>query len=444
MSRTKIVIVGGGSRIWAPALVRDMMLTESLSESEFVLYDINKRESDLTGAFCEKLARQLGIQARIVSTDNRARAFKGADYFVITIAEGGLDSMAHDLAIPEEYGIYYTVGDTTGPAAWARLIRHFDSFVSFARDINRYAPNAMVLNYTNCMSMLTDVLSRVCDGPVVGLCHGPFENLEFVKKLYGLDSEDEIAIRYAGLNHFFWATEIRAGKIDVIADLSRRVKTTSFDEIMPERIEDPLAFWSYHELATELFRATGVLPYLGDRHTCEYFPRMLTSRRNMKTYRLRRTTIAVRRKVFAELGRKLRRMIKGKIDEEFTRRTRETAADIIAAHYESREFIDVGNLPNVGQVSNLLAGVVVETAMRVDRNGFSPIAFGPLPEPIRRIIEPFARSYLQTVDACFQKDKALAFETLRGDPLCSHLAPGQVNEMGDRLLAAHKRHITVF
>ena len=215
MPRRKIVIIGGGSYSWTPHVVKDIILKESLQDSEFILYDIDKKTSDLTKAFLDKLAGQLGIRVRIVSTDNRARAFKNAQYFVITISTGGHNAMAHDIAIPEDYGIYHTVGDTSGPGGWARSIRNFDPFVTLCEAINRYAPGAMVLNYTNPMTTLTDVLSRLCEGPVLGLCHGLFENLRFIKDFYKLRTEDEISIEYGGLNHFFWIFQARAGPCEL-------------------------------------------------------------------------------------------------------------------------------------------------------------------------------------------------------------------------------------
>ena len=66
--------------------------------------------------------------------------------------------MAHDLAIPEKYGIFHTVGDTSGPGGWARLMRNFSVFKKLAEDINRHAPGAMVLNYSNPMTTLTQIL----------------------------------------------------------------------------------------------------------------------------------------------------------------------------------------------------------------------------------------------------------------------------------------------
>ena len=444
MSKLRILIVGGGSNAWTPTIVRDCLLTESLSDAEDVLYDINKPAGDLVKAVCDKLARQLGVKARFVSTDKPARAFAGARYVIITISTGGLDAMAHDLAIPEKYGIYHTVGDTSGPGGWARTIRNFDPFVALAAYINKHAPGAVVLNYTNPMTCLTDVLSRLCEGPVVGLCHGLFENLAFLKDFYKLASEDDLTVQYGGLNHFFWITEARAGGIDVVADLQERLKKQTFTDLLAEAHKDEMGFSSNREIATELFRLTGVMPYLGDRHTCEFFPWYITNKANMRKYQIVRSTIAERRKAFGDRDKNLKRMVDGKLPEDYVRRSRETAADIIDAHSRGRTFIDVGNVPNVGQIVNLPYGSVVETAVRVDANGFTPIAAGPLPEPIATFVESWTKVFDLTVESLFTGDKKLALQALRLDPLCSHLNTDQVNEMGDRLLGAHKKHISAF
>jgi len=125
-------------------------------------------------------------------------------------------------------------------------------------------------------------------------------------------------------------------------------------------------------------------------------------------------------------------------------RSRETAADIIAAHSSGRSFIDVGNLSNIGQVANLPMGAVVETAMRVDRNGFTPLSFGPLPEQIYGLIAPWTTVFNLGVEACFCRDKEMALRALRLDPVCSHLNTVQVREMGERLMKAHAAYLPSF
>lgn len=458
MKRKKIVIIGGGSNAWTPNIVKDMLLTESIKDSEFVLYDVNKKASDLTRDFLTGLnSRYLHTPATFVSTNDRLKAFRKADYFIITISTGGLKAMAYDISIPEKYGIYHTVGDTSGPGGWARLLRNFEVFRKMADDINRLAPGAMILNYTNPMTTLTTVLCRLCEGPVVGLCHGLFENLHFFKQVYKLRDENEIAIKYAGVNHFFWITEAKTGAMDIIADLRQRIRKQSITKIWRNSQPDPMGFTSYRELATELFRTTGFMPYLGDRHTCEFVPGYITSRRNMKIYRLIRTPIKGRQDEFNNRNHQLRGMVsrlggKGVSNRDWIKkhmhgylgRSRETAADIIAAHASNGSFIDVGNLPNIGQIANLPMGAVVETAMRVDRNGFTPLTFGPLPPPIHGLVAPWPVVFNLGVEACFRRDREMAFQALRLDPVCSHLNTAQVREMGALLMKAHKAYLPAF
>lgn len=239
-------------------------------------------------------------------------------------------------------------------------------------------------------------------------------------------------------------TQCRAGKTDVIADLWRKAQKHSLTKFLREAHKDPMGFYSDRELATELFRQTGVLPYFGDRHTCEFLPGYITSKANMRKYRLKRTTIAERKRGFVYRDKRLREWIRGGIPESMRARSRETAADITDAHANGRTFIDVGNVPNIGQVANLPLGLVVETAVRVDRNGFAPIAFGELPPQVVGLIEPYGSVFPMTVDACFKGDLKLALQALRLDPVCSHLNNEQVCELGTRLLGAHRKFVKCF
>ena len=414
-----------------------MLLMDALRDSTFVLFDIDKNASDRTAAFLERLKSVLGTRASFLSTDERAPAFEGADYFVITISTGGLKSMSRDLAVPEEYGIFHTVGDTSGPGGWARTIRNFDVFRSLASDFDRYAPGAVVLNYSNPMGTLTSVLARLYRGPVVGLCHGLFENLKFFTSYYRLGG-DELSVKYGGLNHFFWITEAKTRDCDIFSDLKDKVGRVGFTALLKEASGDPMGFRSNRELATALFRETGVMPYLGDRHTCEFFPFYITNRAAMEEYKLVRTDCRERQEKNEHRKGELEGMISGEIPDEYRKGSRETAGDIISAHAEGTRFIDVGNVPNVGQIDNLPLGTVVETAVCVDRNGFSPIIFGSLPEPVLPFVEICARVFDMTVESCFQGSRENALRALRLDPVCSHLTGGKVREMGEKLLKANE------
>lgn len=436
----RIVFIGGGSPNWLPRIGTDMLLTGALHESELVLHDIDPAAARRVEAYLRQVARALGSAASVRAVDALDEALTGADYVVITITTGGLDAMAHDLAIPEAYGIHHTVGDTAGPGGWARFLRNAPVFRHLAAAIRRCAPGAMVLNYTNPMTTLTQVLAGDCTGPVVGLCHGLFENQEFLKKLHGLASDDDLALSYGGLNHFFWVTRGRAtGGGDILADLHRRLRTRSFAELDTTVYTDPAGHaGTRRELATDLARRTGVMPYIADRHTCEFLPGVITDREAMARLKLVRTTIGERQRLRSEAIARLDGWIAtGALAPDARQRSRETAADIIAAHREGRPFIDVGNLPNRGQIPNLPHGLIVETPMCVDRNGFTAVQVGELPAPVMALVAPPAHAMDLLVRAYLAEDRSQVFAALAADPVCSHLPHARVVELGSRLAAAH-------
>src|SRR5690606_22530266 len=209
MQSPKIVLVGGGSVNWSPKLLNDLTLTPSLGNATYVIYDKDEQAAVRMARLGDKLVRDRGLNATFGYSMDEKEAFGGADFVLITISTGDLEAMEHDLTIPEDYRIYQTVGDTVGPGGWARGLRNIPVMAELARKIERYAPGAFVLNYTNPMATLTRVFYRVSGLQTVGLCHGLFEVYEALKKTFDLESEEEIKVRFGGTNHFFWILEMR-------------------------------------------------------------------------------------------------------------------------------------------------------------------------------------------------------------------------------------------
>ena len=288
------------------------------------------------------------------------------------------------------------------------------------------------------MTTLTKVLAHTCGSPVVGLCHALFENIEFLAQIYPDEMQGGISMRYAGINHFFFTTAIQGPQMDILADLKNRVQDRSLADLGVPPIIDPAGWSSGRELATVLMRATGTMPYIGDRHTSEFFGDYITDLEAMGRLKIIRTSIADRKAHVAKHSAKLNEFTRSGIPDDFLKKSREAAADIIAASAIDRPFSDVGNLPNIGQITNLPLGLVVETEVRVDRLGFTPLCFGPLPPAVLRLVQPYAEVFLRSVEAALTGSREGALEALRLDPVCSRLDAPRVRELGLRLLEAHR------
>ena len=438
----KIVMVGGGSYNWCPRLLSDLMRTPELAGSEVVLLDPDLQAAEEVKAAADAIAAELGVAYVVRATRDQTSAFTSADFVLITISTGGLRSMAHDLAIPEKYGIYQTVGDTVGPGGWSRALRNVPVFVDLGAQIQRHAPRAVVLNYTNPLACLTDTLCRTTDLRVVGLCHGVFSNYRVLQRLFGVDEAD-LCVRFGGVNHFVWFLDFTVKGEPGYPLLAQRLQNATLDEALSLGDTDEMGFHSHHALADELYRAYGYLPYVGDRHTSEFLPGYLTPKLvALDRFKLVRTSVEER-----EDKRRLRRQTT--LDIATGRqgpypRSRETAVDIMVAIAHDRPFVDVVNLPNDGQIDNLPRDAVVETLGLVDALGFRAVTTGPLPEVLVQLVAPHTRCQLLTLEAALTGDRELALKALMTDPICGHQSPSDVRKMGLELMSATKEWLPQF
>ncbi len=436
----RIVIVGGGSSRWGPKLMADLLLTPSLHGSTYILHDLNATNANRVARFAAKLSAELGAGATVEPEVDPDRALAGADYIIITIAVGGYQAMAPDLDIPADYGIYQIVADTLGPAGWARTLRNATVFVDLAQRIKRLAPKAAVLNYCNPMAQLTKILCLHTTQPVIGLCYGMAETLRFLQLALGLDDVRDIHLTYAGVNHLFWITSLTVRGQDGYRLLREKRGQGTLAQLMAQvQPERPGAY-----LAEELFRITGMLTYISDKHVAEFFPQYLTSRERMAAYHLELSSVEQRLERMRRAEAQVDAMVAGEISDAYRRPSGEAAAGVIDAMVTGKPLVEVGNVPNVGQVSNLPLGSVLETPVLVTPEGFQPLAMGSLPEPARSWVERAARVEDLTTEAALAGNLDQALTALVLDPLCSHLDWPQVEEMGLRLLRAHARYLPQF
>jgi galacturan 1,4-alpha-galacturonidase len=439
----KIVIVGGGSHNWGPRLISDMLHEPILDGSEVVLLDPDQQAAGEVLAAAQKMNDFCGSDFIFSATDSEDNAFNQADFIIITISTGGLQMMAHDLKIPEKYGILQTVGDTVGPGGWNRSLRNIPVFAAMAHKIKKLAPQAAVLNYTNPMASLTGVFTQVTPAlKTIGLCHGIFGTSKALETIFDVD-EKEISMCYGGVNHFFWVSDFTVSGQPGYPLLAEKLKDTSFDELLGNLTDTAGMDSSSYKLFDDLYREFGMLTYCADRHTCEFFKSYLTNgQKKLDEFKLEITTIKDREKKLQNARERTLKLASGEL-EPFPR-SRETAVDIMKSLITGTPFIDVGNLPNNGQINNLPHGAIVETMCKVNVSGFQPLPMGKLPQQVQPLMEIHCNIQLMTLEAGLTGNRELALKALSMDPLCSKLDEQDCRAMGNELLEATKEYLPQF
>ena len=199
----KIAFIGAGSWGFTRKLVRDVLTFPLLENSTIALMDIDPEKLDFAKRAVERIVELGKYPAKVEATMDRAAALKDADYVVVTILAGGLDVWRHDIEIPKKYGIDTNIGDTRGPSGIFRALRTIPVMLGIARDMEKYCPNATMLNYTNPMVMLCRAMQRETSIKLTGLCHSVQGTAEMLARWIGAPMS-EITYTCAGINHMAW------------------------------------------------------------------------------------------------------------------------------------------------------------------------------------------------------------------------------------------------
>ena len=225
----KITFMGAGSTVFARNVIGDCMCVPELRDSTFALYDIDGERLKESQTILEAMRQTKGGYGKIecyLGVENRKDALRGADFVINAIQVGLYDPCTIiDFEVPKKYGLRQTIGDTLGIGGIMRALRTIPVMADFARDMEEVCPDALFLNYTNPMAMLTGYMLRYTGVKTVGLCHSVQVCSETLLKELGM--EDKLPGRkelIAGINHMGWLLKImdREGK-DLYPAIKERV-----------------------------------------------------------------------------------------------------------------------------------------------------------------------------------------------------------------------------
>ena len=167
----KITLLGAGSAFTYP-LFKDILLIEGLEPGVIGLIDVDARRLDVNVRLMNKVLEAMGkTRWRVEASTDRAAVLKNTDYLISTVEVSGTRCVRHDNDIPLKYGIDQCIGDTIGPGGIMKALRTLPVFLDILADAQRFCPNALIMNYTNPMSIMTLGATRFTEQPFVGLCH---------------------------------------------------------------------------------------------------------------------------------------------------------------------------------------------------------------------------------------------------------------------------------
>ncbi len=421
----KIAYIGGGSRLWARNLMIDLALCPDLT-GEVALYDIDLGSARLNEQLGNWMQAQAGVVSRwrYLAVSTLPDALRGADFVIISIQPGPLELMAKDIALAEEYGLFFPVGDTSGAPGLIRGIRTVPIYKQFAEAIAAICPDAWVINYTNPMTVCTRTLTRVAPAlKVFGCCHEVFSTQALLARIAGRylkiepPARSEIRVNVLGINHFTWIDRADFEGHDLLDLLRRHIREPGILRAYAQAEVESWKDWfrSAEQVKFTLFQRFGILAAAGDRHLVEFLPGFIRSPETLFQWGVIRTPVSWRIERWATAPQKTRDLIDGAAPFVLER-SGEEGINMLRALLGLGDLVTNVNVENIGQISNAPLHAVVETNAHFSRASIRPLSAGALPAGIAPLINRHIANQELIIEAALTGNMDLAFQAFFTDP----------------------------
>ena len=430
----KLTFMGAGSTVFARNVIGDCMCSEALRDSVFALYDIDAKRLEESRVILEAMRKAKGGYGKIEcyhGVENRKAALKGADFVVNAIQVGLYDPCTIiDFDVPKKYGLRQTIADTLGIGGIMRALRTIPVMKDFADDMSEVCPNALFLNYTNPMAMLTGYMLRYTPIKTVGLCH----SVQVCAKslLTPLGMEDKLEGHkelIAGINHMGWLLEIKdKNGVDLYPEIKSKIADYMADPEAKNKVRmDYINHFGYyctesseHNAEYNMFYIKSKYPELIERYNIplDEYPRRCVNQ------------IAGWEKEYKEI-------LENGVKEH--KRSMEYASHIMEAIVTNKSYEIGGNVLNTGHlITNLPEDACVEVPCLVNGSGVHPCRVGALPVQCAAMNMTNVNVQLLTIEAAATLKKEHIYQAAMLDPHTgSELDIDTIKKMVDDLIEAH-------
>ena len=436
----KITFMGAGSTVFVRNVLGDCMCSDALKDWEYALYDIDATRLEESFETISAMNETKGGHARItkhLGVENRKEALRGARFVINAIQVGLYDPCTIiDFEVPKKYGLRQTIGDTLGIGGIMRALRTIPVMDDFAKDMREVCPNALFLNYTNPMAMLSGYMQRYTGIETVGLCHSVQVCSEKLLKKLGM--EDKVEGRrelIAGINHMGWLLELEDKDGNDLYPEVRRRALEKNEAAMKDGAEkhDDMVRMDY-------IRRFGYYCTESSEHNAEY---------NMYYIKSKYPELIERYNIpLDEYPRRCVNQIAGwakERDELKTgkhldhQRTKEYASYIMESIVNNTPYEIGGNVLNKGGlIENLPQDACVEVPCLVNGKGVHPCRVGRLPVQCAAMNMTNINVQLLTIEAAVTRKKEHIYQAAMLDPHTgSELDMDTIVRMVDDLIDAH-------
>ncbi len=419
MDGLKVCVIGAGST-YTPELIEGFIVRKKeMPVSHIALMDIDPGKLNIVGSLAKRMVEKAGINAKVELTTDRKKAVEGADFVLSQIRVGGLPARIRDEHIPLDFGV---IGqETTGPGGFAKALRTIPVMLEIARDIEKFAPNAWWINFTNPSGIISETLLKHSRTNIIGLCNVPVGMTKSLATKLECQPQD-LFLTYVGLNHLSWITKV----------------CMKGDDVTKQAVK--LSLKGRAKEDAEWMKINGIIP---NGYLHYYYARDKVLEDQKKAEKSRGEIVTeVEAKLLAKYQNPNLRRKPKELEKRGGAHYSTAAVSLASAIYNNKRELHIVNTRNNGTIPCLPADCSIETNCVIDGRGAHPMTIGDVPLEIRGLLQAVKTYEELAVAAGVSGSKKLAFQALMAHPLVpsSTVAKGLL----DAILDANKDYLPQF
>lgn len=400
----KMVVVGAASS-YTPELFTDLAaVRDSLLVEEVTLVDLNGEKLSFIAGVCQKLIDSQHLATKLSSTTDLEAALPKADFVLAQIRVGGLAARVRDETLPMELGM---VGnETTGAGGFVCALRTVPAMLKVARAVERLTPNAWILNMSNPAGIVTEAILKYTRVKALGFCNIPINTQYHFAQVLGVEPA-RVQLDSFGLNHLSWVRRVLVDGRDLLKSLLDGADRSSVlykhglveDYLEPELLQTIrmipswyVRYFYYPEIVLEEDRKEGLTKGYRDMQAEEELHQIYSH----EGY------TAQAQQILADKG-----------GAQYYLPVLQAAESIF---HDRGDAIVVDTL-NHNAITDLPQTVCVEVPSRIYRDRTEPLPVGPLPMPVRGLVQAVKAYEELTIEAAVNGDLHAAIAALMANPL---------------------------
>lgn len=392
--KVRIGVIGGGS-VFTPELIQLFVEnSEAIGDIEIRLMDIDRKRLEIIGGLGRRIVERSKKPVEVKYVATYEEAIEGADFVLLQFRQGGVDARIEDEKLGLKYRLPFT--ETVSVCGFATYLRTYPVVEQLAAIIQRLAPDAWVMNFTNPAGMLTETFARLGCKKVVGVCNVSIMVQDALAEKLGV-SPEELFMNWRGLNHLTFTDAVYYKGKNVLPEIIEKL------EDYPHNIPFPV----------DLIKALGFIPnnYLQYYYLKDHIVEKLQSQDKVRSQVVKEIE-GVLLDLFSKAD---------EVPDELKKRGgygySRVVVNLIRGIIQDDRSIRYAIVENGSTLPELPADAFVEVPVVVKADGIRPMKADPLPAVARGLVVTMKEYERLTIEAAQKRDRGLLLKALIIHPL---------------------------